>query len=53
MTFAEKRETVRKLEDDYLARIDALKAEYRARVQEIMKGIEKRRMEKLRKELAL
>jgi hypothetical protein len=51
MTADEKREAIKQLENAYLNRIDFLTKEYRTKVRELMKTIEKRKLERLRKEL--
>jgi hypothetical protein len=47
----EKRKAIRKLQEDYLHRIDAIKSNYRFEIQKIMKAIEARKLEEVRVKL--
>jgi hypothetical protein len=43
--------TVEKLQNQFKKRVEAVKAEYRVKIQELIKSVEAERISKLRKEL--
>lgn len=53
MTPSEKLEKIRRLQEDYLAKIDDIKTRYRREVGRIMGSVDKKKMAKVRAELGL